>query len=235
MKQNNVLFKLDRLILLVVAVLAISIVACGSEQVAESPDPVATATLEQATSEPTATNLPTAESTKPPAATESPTATIITEPTPTPIRKTTIGDYGFSLDLDGDVAVQPGGWTGAEPDTSQGMIKFPYEGVSAILVWYSSDSTPQQLVADSYNLLKDSQPNLTFEGISDGAFPVSGETGVFGGFKVLDGGSTVGGGFVSGWVCSESQSRYALTVTGPQATVVQIRFQRIVNQFSCSS
>ena len=115
------------------------------------------------------------------------------------------------------------------------MIKFPYEGVSAILVWYSSDSTPQQLVADSYNLLKDSQPSLTFEGISDGAFPVSGETGVFGGFKVLDGGSTVGGGFVSGWVCSESQSRYALTVTGPQATVVQIRFQRIVNQFSCSS
>ena len=115
------------------------------------------------------------------------------------------------------------------------MIKFQYEGVSAILVWYSSDITPQQIVADSYNLLKDSQPNLTFEGISDGAFPVSGETGVFGGFRVLDGGATVGGGFVSGWVCSESQSRYALTVTGPQATVVQIRFQRIVNQFSCSS
>ncbi|GIT13370.1 MAG: hypothetical protein CM1200mP35_01900 [Chloroflexota bacterium] len=60
------------------------------------------------------------------------------------------------------------------------------------MVWYSSENTPQQLVADSYNLLKDSQPNLTFEGISDGAFPVSGETGVFGGFKVLDGGSTVG-------------------------------------------
>ena len=235
MKQNNVLFKLDRLILMVVAVLAISIIACGSEQVGESPVPAATAPLEQATSEPTATNVPTAEPTKPPASTESPTTTIIIEPTPTPIRKTTIGDYGFSLDLDGDVAVQPGGWTGAEPDTSQGMIKFPYEGVSAILVWYSSDSTPQQLVADSYNLLKDSQPNLTFEGISDGAFPVSGETGVFGGFKVLDGGSTVGGGFVSCWVCSESQSRYALTVTGPQATVVQIRFQRIVNQFSCSS
>jgi len=235
MKQNNVLFKLDRLILMVVAVLAISIIACGSEQVAESPDPVATATLEQATSEPTATNSPTAEPTKPPTPTESSTATTISEPTPTPIRKTTIGDYGFSLDLDGEVAVQSQGWTGAEPDTSQGMIKFPYEGVSAILVWYSSDSTAQQIVADSYNLLKDSQPNLTFEGISDGAFPVSGETGVFGGFKVLDGGSTVGGGFVSGWVCPESQSRYALTVTGPQATVVQIRFQRIVNQFSCSS
>tara|TARA_B100001245_G_C22764203_1_gene369666 strand:+ start:126 stop:833 length:708 start_codon:yes stop_codon:yes gene_type:complete len=235
MKQNNVLFKLDRLILMVVAVLAISIIACGSEQVAESPDPVATATLEQATSEPTATNSPTAEPTKPPTPTESSTATTISEPTPTPIRKTTIGDYGFSLDLDGEVAVQSQGWTGAEPDTSQGMIKFPYEGVSAILVWYSSDSTAQQIVADSYNLLKDSQPNLTFEGISDGAFPVSGETGVFGGFKVLDGGSTVGGGFVSGWVCPDSQSRYALTVTGPQATVVQIRFQRIVNQFSCSS
>ena len=235
MKHINVLFKLDRLILMVAAVLAISIIACGSEQIAESPDRVATATLEQATSEPTATNVQTAEPAKPPALTETVMPTTISVPTPTPIRKTTIGDYGFSLDLDGEVAVQSQGWTGAEPDTSQGMIKFPYEGVSAILVWYSSDSTAQQIVADSYNLLKDSQPNLTFEGISDGAFPVSGETGVFGGFKVLDGGSTVGGGFVSGWVCPDSQSRYALTVTGPQATVVQIRFQRIVNQFSCSS
>ena len=102
-------------------------------------------------------------------------------------------------------------------------------------MWYTSDSPPQQIVADSFDLLRYSNSTLTFEAISDGAIPVSGETGVFGGFKVLDGGSTVGGGFVSGWVCSESQSRYALTVTGPQATVVQIRFQRIVNQFSCSS
>ena len=68
MKQNNGLFKLDRLILMVVTVLAISIIACGSEQVGESPDPAATAPLEQATSEPTATNLQTAEPTKPPAA-----------------------------------------------------------------------------------------------------------------------------------------------------------------------
>jgi len=235
MKENNVLFKLDRLILIVVAVLAIALVACGSEQVVESPEPVSTETLEQATSEPTDIKLPTAEPTKPLPPAASTTATTISEPTPTPIRKTTIGEYGFSLDLDGDVAVQTGGWTNPEPDTSQGMIKFPYEGVSAILVWYPSDSTPQQIVANSFNLLKNSQPNLTFEGISDGAIPVSGETGVFGGFRVLDGGATVGGGFVSGWVCSESQSRFALTVTGPQATVVQIRFQRIINQFSCSS
>ena len=73
--------------------------------------------------------------------------------------------------------------------------------------------------------------NLTFENLTN-LVQINDDTG---GFKVLDGASTVGGGFVSGWVCSESQSRYALTVTGPQATVVQIRFQRIVNQFSCSS
>jgi len=239
MTKNNMLFKLDRLILMMVAILAICLVACGSEEVVGSPEPVVSTTLEQATSEPTseptATNVPTAEPAKPPALTETVMPTAISVPTPTPIRKTTIEEYGFLLDLDGEVTVQTGGWTDAEPDSSQGIIKFPYEGVSAILVWYSSESTGQQIVADSYNLLKNSQPNLTFEAISDGAIPVSGETGVFGGFKVLDGGETIGGGFVSGWVCPESQSRYALTVTGPQATVVQIRFQRIINQFSCSS
>ena len=239
MTKNNVLFKLNRLMPIGVAILAIYLVSCGNEPVVERPQPVASATMEQATSEPTATNLPAAEPTNPPAPPETvmPTTmpTTISEPTPTPIRKTTIGDYGFLLDLDGEVAVQTEGWTDAEPDKAQGLIKFPYKGVSAILVWYLSDSTPQQIVADSYNLLRNSQPNLIFEAISDGAIPVSGETGVFGGFKVLDGGSTVGGGFVSGWVCSESQSRYALTVTGPQATVVQVRFQRLVNLFSCSS
>ena len=240
MTKNNVLFKFNRLMPIVVVFLAIYLISCGTEPVVEKPEPIASAAIKQVTSEPTATNLPTAEPTNPAASPETVMPTTISEPTPseptpTPIRKTTIGDYGFSLDLDGEVSVQTGGWTDVEPDKAQGLIKFPYDGVSAILVWYTSDSTPQQIVADSYDLLRNSQSNLTFEAISDGAIPVSGETGVFGGFKVLDGGSTVGGGFVSGWVCSESQSRYALTVTGPQATVVQIRFQRIVNQFSCSS
>jgi len=132
--------------------------------------------------------------------------------------------------------VQAGGWVEESPTDEQGMIRFPYQGVTAILTWNASTVIPQQAVADSYKLLRDGQPNLTFEPIKDGGFRVSGEQGVFGGFKVLDAtDTTVGGGFVAAWTCSEAQVQYSLTVTGSQLTTVQIRFQRIVVNFSCPS
>ena len=182
--------------------------------------------------EPTNTPVPTPEPTF--ASTEAPTAT--PEATDTPIRQTIISEYGFHLQLDGDVSVQTGGWLEESPTNEQGMIRFPYQGVTAILTWNASTVSPQQAVADSYKLLRDGQPNLTFEPIKDGGFRVSGEQGVFGGFKVLDAtDTTVGGGFVAAWTCSEAQLQYSLTVTGSQLTTVQIRFQRIVVNFSCPS
>ena len=179
---------------------------------------------------------PTSISTAVPTATPEPTDTPIPTSTPTPVSQTIISEYGFHLQLDGDVSVQTGGWLEESPTNEQGMIRFPYQGVTAILTWSASTIIPQQAVADSYKLLRDSQPNLTFEPIKDGGFRVSGEQGVFGGFKVLDAtDTTVGGGFVAAWTCSELQLQYSLTVTGSQLTTVQIRFQRIVLNFSCPS
>ena len=58
---------------------------------------------------------------------------------------------------------------------------------------------------------------------------------MFAGFRALDAsGDTVGGGLIGGWICSSSSTAYTLTLTGPDATVVQIRFQRVLDNFACS-
>jgi len=184
------------------------------------------------TETPTATPEPTGTPTAAPETTDTPTPI----PSATPVIGTIINEYGFKLKLHGDVPIRVVGVAEKNPTSEQGTISFPYQGVAAILAWNSSASTAQQVVAINYNQLRDGQPSLTFETIKDGAIPVSGERGVFGAFKVLEGTDTaVGGGFVSAWICSESQTRYSLTVTGAQLTTVQIRFQDILTNFSCSS
>ena len=196
------------------------------------------ATPPEPTIESTSTPVPThtPSPTETPTATPEPTDTPTPIPSATPVIETSINEYGFKLKLHGDVPIRVVGVAEKNPTSEQGTISFPYQGVAAILAWNSSASTAQQVVAINYNQLRDGQPSLTFETIKDGAIPVSGERGVFGAFKVLEGTDTaVGGGFVSAWICSESQTRYSLTVTGAQLTTVQIRFQDILTNFSCSS
>lgn len=194
-----------------------------------SPEP----TIES-TSTPVPTHTP--PPTETPTATPEPTDTPTPIPSATPVIETIINEYGFKLKLHGDVPIRVVGVAENNPTSEQGTISFPYQGVAAILAWNSSASTAQQVVAINYKRLRDGQPSLTFETIKDGAIPVSGERGVFGAFKVLEGtDNAVGGGFVSAWICSESQTRHSLTVTGAQLTTVQIRFQDILTSFSCSS
>ena len=224
-------------------------IACGGDTgVVPTAAPTATIPPEAATSTPeaapptdvpaTPSPEPTIESTSTPVPTHTPSPTDTPTPIPsaTPVIGTIINEYGFKLKLHGDVPIRVVGVAEKNPTSEQGTISFPYQGVAAILAWNSSASTAQQVVAINYERLRDSQPSFTFETIKDGAIPVSGERGVFGAFKVLEGTDTaVGGGFVSAWICSESQTRYSLTVTGAQLTTVQIRFQDILTNFSCSS
>jgi len=175
-----------------------------------------------------------------PAAVEAePTSDPAPQPTavevPTETSNTVLLDYGFGLRLDGNVPVQFAGWSEESATVEQGLISFPYEGASAMLSWFPAVVAPQQTVADGYGRLREAQPALTFEGISDGPIEVSGaQGGLYGGFRVLDpAGTAVGGGFVAGWICPQNSTTYALQVTGPDATVVQIRFQRLVSYFRC--
>ena len=220
MKRKQKLGLLSLSVWLVFPILA-SIACAGQEIPTDTPSPNPQPTIMEAA--PTHTPEPRVL----------PTATPI--PTPTPIRHTFIKDYGFGLRLDGDVSVQATGWTEKSPNSEQGIINFDYRGVKAFLSWYSSASTPKQIVSSTYGQLRDGQPNLTFEPLKEGNISISGEPGFFSGFRVLDAtNSSVGGGIIASWVCPESQLRYSITATGPQATVVQLRFQRITEKFSCS-
>ena len=141
----------------------------------------------------------------------------------------------MKLDRGADVA--SAGWTEAEPSNSQGLISFDFGGVNANLVWGPSENrTPIEFVASTYNLLRAAQPNITFETISEGDVTVNDQAGSFGGFRALDsGGEAVGGGLIGTWVCASDNTAFRLTMTGADATVVQLRFDRLLENFTCSS
>ena len=55
------------------------------------------------------------------------------------------------------------------------------------------------------------------------------------GFKSVDGsGDVVGGGLIGAWDCVDSESSFTITVTGQDASLVQLRFNRLTNNFECA-
>ena len=116
------------------------------------------------------------------------------------------------------------------------MASFAYGGVNTSLAWGPSENRDTlQFLASSYNVLRAAQPSITFEPISDGNITVSGQTGSFGGCKAVDsGGAAVGGGLIGTWVCG-GDTAFRMTLTGADSTVVQLRFDRLLENFSCSS
>jgi len=150
---------------------------------------------------------------------------------------TSYTDYGFALKLDLGADVQTAGWTEAEASLTQGIIAFAYGGVFANLVWGPpEDRTALTFLADTYNVLRASQPTMTFESITDGDITISDQEGVYGGFKAIDdGGAAIGGGLIGAWICGDSDTAFRMTLTGEDATVVQLRFDRLLENFACSS
>ena len=150
---------------------------------------------------------------------------------------TSYSDYGFSLKLDLGADVRTSGWTEPEPSVTQGIIAFSYGGVNTNLVWGPpEDRTPLTFLADTYNILRASQPSVAFESISDGDISVNGQAGVYGGFKAVDNsGAAIGGGLIGAWICGDNETSFRMTLTGEDATVVQLRFDRLLENFACSS
>lgn len=150
---------------------------------------------------------------------------------------TAYDSYGFSLKLDLGAAVDSYGWTESDPSTTQGLITFNYGGVNTNLVWGPpEDRTPLTFLADTYNILRASQPDTTFESISDGDITVNDQVGAYGGFKAtgIDG-STLGGGLIGTWLCPDADTAFRMTLTGEDATLVQLRFDRLLENFTCAS
>jgi hypothetical protein len=175
-------------------------------------------------------------------AAESETAAVIdpepaTETVEAPALLTAYNAYGFTLKLDLGAAVESYGWTESDPSTSQGLIAFNYGGVNTNLVWGPPEErTPLTFLADTYNVLRASQPGTTFESISDGDITVNDQSGVYGGFRATGAdGSTLGGGLIGAWVCPDADTAFRMTLTGDDATLVQLRFDRLLDNFACAS
>ncbi len=149
----------------------------------------------------------------------------------------TVDEFGFVLKLDRGADLQTGGWTEASADARQGTLSFAAGGVNTILIWGPQEErTPLTFLADTYNILRGNQPELTFDPISDGEITVNGEQGVYGGFRTIDASNAaIGGGLIGTWVCSGPETAFRLILTGEDATVVQLRFDRLLDQFACAS
>jgi hypothetical protein len=150
--------------------------------------------------------------------------------------------FGFTMALDSGSSfaaanLATGGFaaTDTEASIAQGALTFTYKGANILLYWQPAEQqTPQGLVASNYQSLANSQPSVTFLAISEGEILVSEETGWYGGFIASDTTSdSTGGGLIGAWICSESSTAFLLEATGPDATSLQIRFDRVTSGFSC--
>ncbi len=207
---------------------------------AKQVQPTATPTPKP-TPAPTPTRLPTTPTVTPtPTIVPSPTATPPPTPTPTPITNA-FEVHGFTLKLDPDSdfvasGLNVTGFTETEADESQGLLKLNYNGADVVLYWQPSASSvePQQSVSNAFGLLSSSKPSSIFTAINEGDLVVDGEDGRFVGFVSSDvsgGGSA--GGLIGAWDCEATSTNFTLTVRGPDSTVIQIRFDRLVENFTC--
>jgi len=188
---------------------------------------------------PVPTNSPIPTSTPVPTFTATPT--YISEPTVKPASLPNIFDeFGFTLALDQDASFSSskltisGMRTGAA-DGQQGLLTFEYNGADIAIFWLpTTDDPPAAVIESTYQLLRDSQPSNILTPVSDGDISIDDEPGKFGGFVATDSsGENAGGGLIAAWTCQKLGITLSLIATGPDATVLQIRFDRLISGFKC--
>ena len=196
--------------------------------------PTPTATV---TSVPTSSPVPT--STPVPTVTATPTYTSDPTVNPTPLPNL-FNEFGFTLLLDEDARFSSSnlaisGMSKDAADGQQGLLTFEYNGADIAIFWLpTTDDTPATVIESTYQLLRDSQPSNILIPVSDGDISIDDEPGKFGGFVATNStGENAGGGLIAAWACQELGITLALVVTGSDATVLQIRFDRLVSGFIC--
>ena len=196
------------------------------------PTPTATVT-------PVPTSSPVPSSTAVPTFTATPTSISdpIVKPTPLP---NIFGEFGFTLVLDQDASFSSSNLTisGMRKDAAdeqQGLLTFEYNGADIVIFWLpTTDDTLETVLEYTYQLLRDSQSANILIPVSDGDISIDDEPGKFGGFVATNAsGENAGGGLIAAWSCQELGITLALVVTGSDATVLQIRFDRLVSGFIC--
>jgi hypothetical protein len=251
--------KLKSILLLQVLMLVLG--GCGGTQTADTPTPKATLVSEvevepSPTAEPpqpeptktpvptetaysdTPTPFPTPTSIAPPTSTPLPIPTNTptqVPPTPTPVLYTNVDSFGFTLTIDGEVNVESSGLLVDDANISEGIIFFESSGANSILLWFEdSDSDINAVLSDNYTSLVQSQPDLTLSLINEGNVTVESYAGQYLAFITNSASGDSGGGIIGSWLCPTGTT-FALTVTGSDAAVVQIRFKRLLDGFACVS
>ena len=197
--------------------------------------PTPTATV---TSVPTSSPVPT--STPVPTVTATPTYTSDPTVNPTPLPNL-FNEFGFTLLLDEDARFSSSnlaisGMSKDAADGQQGLLTFEYNGADIAIFWLpTTDDPPEAVIESTYQLLRDSQPSNILTPVSDGDISIDDEPGKFGGFVATDSsGENAGGGLIAAWTCQKLGITLSLIATGPDATVLQIRFDRLISGFKCN-
>ena len=207
--------------------------ACGGGADAPAAPVQATVASPEPTLAPTAAPpqvAPTVAPTVPP--TVPPTVAPTMAPTATPEPSAVFDEFGFSLALD------RGAYLTSLPGNTatQGMTQLGYSGADAILSWVPINGvTTEALVSGMFGMLQDNQPDLILDTVSESPFNVGLESGLVVGFRSVDGaGKVVGGGLIGAWNCLDTEVSFTLAVTGDDANIVQLRFNRLINNFACA-
>ena len=143
--------------------------------------------------------------------------------------------YGFSIDTADSVQIVEGRQKLDSADDHRGTIAFRQGGTLAILEWSSESETDNtEFLAQAYSSLKGSTSDWSFVELNEGTITVDGFAGVYGAFAA---GRTVesqeGFGLVSAWGCQDEGTKFSLSLTGREPTVVQVRFRTLIDSFRC--
>ena len=146
--------------------------------------------------------------------------------------------FGFDLTLDGEVNVEISGLTADSADSDQGSILIESGGSKVTMLWFQEDNFDVDgVLSDIYTALTTSQPDRTFSLINEGSRTIDEDLNAtsvkyltFASVGTSE--SDQAGGITASWKCGADDA-FSLTVTGDDAAVVQIRFKRILDGFSC--
>ena len=144
-----------------------------------------------------------------------------------------IKTYGFKLVVDSSINIESSGLLDDKAREEDGIVFFQYEGANVTLLWLTG-SNQDELLSDVYTQVVEAQTELTFSLINEGAITVDSSPGKYLTFVSTDDlGEIEGGGLTGVWTCL-SDRVFSLTVTGSDPVVLQIRFKRLIDNFTCT-
>ena len=232
--------KLNRILILGISGLTlIGLVACGGGGDSDKSAAVTPVGSKVAVSSPTPTEVPPTptptEVPPTPTPTEVPPTRTGTPPesTPTPvIAHTTIDTFGFALTVDGEVDVESSGLTEELANSNDGILSFEYAESDVFLIWFAEQNINlDNVLADTYTLFADEGVDSTL--MSEGDSIVDTQPSKYLTFVTKDdSGESQGGGVIGSWQCP-SGSVFSLAVTASDPTTLQVRFKRLLDNFTC--